>query len=299
MYTLSFVESDVEYVSGIPDTVEINASSNISTIYYTLDGTLPTPLSSVYDGVGVSMPRDVGIVTLSAIGYFNDGYGGYIPGPVLSKTYDIEYVETPRRRSPFQGVVYNYPGGLDIPFWYDYNGNVTTYIDVDPAELDWVVSNRDRLGNYYDDPLLGTTIARGEDTPTRLDDNFQTSSDYSTDMFNPEALYIVVDGRASQPQPVVKVINSPFMSLRESSKYYRGVDYKSIRGGNPISGSLGRYFVNRNTNTIVFYYYDTYDCRWIKSIQDLPPKNDVSDPPIFRRPTVFKWLQYGRQIGII
>jgi len=147
--TLTFTAENGEIISGIPRFVSI-ASSEPATIYYTLDGTLPTQLSNIYTG-RIEMPTDNNSITLSAVGYFLDGYGSLVPTTVLSNTYFTDVSEIDRTRYLFfEGITYMYPGGLDIPFWYDFDGYASVFVDIPIADLEniLILSDRDSDGIY-------------------------------------------------------------------------------------------------------------------------------------------------------
>jgi hypothetical protein len=289
--TVTFTPSEDETVSGIPDTVAI--AVNVSaTIYYTLDGTLPTLFSSVYVDP-VELPTDENSVTLSAIAYYLDEMAMLVPTAVLSETYSTDHTDIDRTRYlHFEGVVYSYPGGLDIPYYYDENGDVTFSLDIEESNLLFIDSDRDVAGNF-----VGTTNevdpVDPDETATLIDNVIAPFSSPNNSTFNPEAYLIQIDGRAGAPEQVVKLINGPYMSLRNLRTSYGGIEHYNIRGSRYVSGDATRYSINREKGIIVFNYFDTNTNRWVKSIQDLEPA-PAQASAAFSPPLVFHWFNMGR-----
>jgi hypothetical protein len=293
MIIISLLPSDTEIISGIPQQVEI--STNIpSTIYYTLDGTLPTPLSSVYTEA-VKLPTSVGMVTVSAIAYYFDGYAT-VPSAVLTQTYGTDNTDLQRTRYVFfEGIVYSYPGGADIPLYYDFAGDPVFYIDIPLSELDMIQPE-----TLPDGTIVGTDNQiqqlSQEYTGSIIDDSvIMHSSANNQTSVRTDAMYFLIDGRSSAENSLsVNIMNGPHMSLRDSRTLWGGIDYISLGTSAYISGSATRYHYNRDKNVIVFSYFDSSSGRWVKSIQDLPPAQTNLPRPHFSNPHVFKWFQYGR-----
>src|SRR5690606_31657951 len=114
--------------------VEIESSDPTALIYFTTDGTTPNPLSQLYLS-RIELPRDGLAFTLTAIAYQDDG-GSMIPSNVASYTWSLDNSSFfLSRDAPRAQVVYMYPGGLDIPFWYDSEGNTAHYLDIPENEI--------------------------------------------------------------------------------------------------------------------------------------------------------------------
>lgn len=290
--TLSFSASEDQVVSGIPKTVEI--STNIAaTIYYTLDGSLPTLFSSVYVD-SVSLPTNQNSITLSAIAYFTDENDNLVPSSVLSQVYSTDQSDLDRTRwINFEGVVYSYPGGLDIPFYYDVDGEVSVSIDVPVADLLLVASDRDHQGTFVGtDTAVGTTDP--DQTATLVDNDRPEYASPNETTFNPEAAFIQIDGRSTADDQVVELINGPYMSLRDLKTSYGGIEFYNTAGTNYISGDAVRHHYDRQRNIIVFYYLDSNTNRWVKSIQDLDDATQIGSTPNIQNPLIFQWMEFGR-----
>lgn len=293
--TLTFTPSETEIIAGIPESVEISSNSP-ATIYYTLDGTLPTLLSSIYTSA-ITLPTDENAVTLSAVAYYVD-QGVQVPSAVLSNTYYTDQSDLNRTRWIFfEGVVYSYPGGQDIPFYYDVNGDVSYEIDVDPAELDFIEPSRTRLGEEVGTDNEVTPVDPDE-TASLIDNEIPEFSTPNGDApFKPSAKFILIDSRDGAEEQSVRLINGPYMSLRDSKRYFNGIDFYRLQGHNHISGSLTKIHYNRQKGVMVAYYFDSAESRWVKSISDLETPDTPPNQGQIRitNPLVFKWFNFGRQ----
>jgi hypothetical protein len=297
--TITFTAEDGEVVSGIPRFINI-ASSEPSTIYYTLDGTLPSQLSSVYTGP-VELPTDQNSVTLSSVGYFLDGYGDLVPTPVLSNTYFTDVSELKRARYfLFDGIVYMYPGGLDIPFWYDDSGDASVFIDIPVADLENISIQSDReIDGSYRGTENNVTKIEPSRTQTFWDDDYKIFDIPSSDTFNPHALFIYIDGTLPTNTDDVLLINGPNLDLRDPRRNYSGLDFFSNNNTNYRSGNFTKHYYDREKGIVVFYYFDSNNGRWVKSKQNLAPVDTNALPkPAIGNPVVFEWFNFGRHQAI-
>jgi hypothetical protein len=289
--TLSFTRSREETVVGIPDFISIQ-SSEPALIYFTLDGTLPTTLSQQYNGEQVRLPTGNSVITLSAVAYFLDGYSNLVPSSVFSETFTIPSLEPHVRHPSYQGISYMYPGGANIPFWFDVDGNPKVYIDIpiEEFEKDLIPSERDADGTIRKD-IDGGTVEFKPTTP-----NFTDASSVSDGPeFDPNALLIIIDGRVTRNTEEPLLINSPYMSLRDPEKHFGGIDFYRTAETNYVSGGLVKAHYNRDKGVIVFYYFDSNTGRWIKSIQNLTTPDAKNYPnAIVSNPVVFEWNLFGR-----
>lgn len=299
VFTFALIPSTEQLLSGIPRFVEISANQP-ATFYYTLDGSLPTPMGLVYTGP-ITMPTDAGSATLSAIAYYLDSFSNLVPSAILSEIFSTDHsaMDDRDRLLFFEGVVYISPGGPDNPFFYDENGDVINPIDVplDEFKLNLIVSETDAHGVPVE-VENAVEIMSVEETPTLFDNNFKEfSSVNGREIFDPSAMYILIDGREGAAPQQVTLINGPFMSLRDMRKDYGGIGFYNTLATNVISGSSVRPHYDRSKGIIVFQYFDSNSGRWIKSIQTLAPAPKVSGP-IQRGPGItFKWFVFGRQQG--
>lgn len=294
--SLTITKSPYEIISGIPEYVTVESNVQ-SLIYYTVDGTLPTAFSTPYDGYLALLPTSETHVTFSAVAYFMDGYGHLVPSSVFSETYNLPQAQGNWVRNfPFQGVSYMRPGGLDIPFWYDSEGDALVYIDIPLEEFEGqlIPSETDADGTPRPGPIDG---ARVPYNPDRVIEEYVSHPEFNVN-FNPAASMIVIDGRGPKDPDEPLVLNSPFMSLRDPEKNFGGVDFMNVGGGGHSSGSLTKAHYNREKGNVVFYYFDSNTGRWIKSIQNLPKVEQKGSGHAATFPQVIPWNVYGRQQGV-
>jgi hypothetical protein len=235
------------------------------------------------------------MLTVSAVAYYFDGYA-VVPSSILTQTYGTDNTDLGRTRYVFfEGIVYSYPGGADIPLYYDHAGDPVFYIDIPLSELEMI-----QPSTLPDGTVVGTDdqVERvaPEYTGSVIDDSPpRFASANNQEEVRTDALYLLIDGRASAAErPSVDIINGHLMSLRNSRASWSGIDYINLGKTNYFSGSATRYHYDRDKNVIVFSYFDTNSSRWVRSIQDLPPAPTNLPRPYGGNPHVFKWFTYGR-----
>ncbi len=293
--TLTFTGSEIEIVSGIPETVTI--TSNIpATIYFTIDGTTPTTNSPIYTGE-FEMPTGVNSVILSAFGVD----GNDVPGPVLTQVFapDVSRV-TVSRHVGGEGFILNRADtGDDIPDWYDADGAPARFIDVDLETLD--ILRRDR---GFEGIAEGTQIEVGIPEPgstaSFVDDGFTPfSTPEIGELFNPNARMILIDNRKDND---IQITLRPFGGLHDPYKEFGG---KRIRepadDATYVSGGFVRRFYDAKNRVMVSYYFDHNEGRYVKNIQELPTNirntNNIGVQAV-GQPLVFEWIYRGRQSSI-
>lgn len=293
---LLFKESTDSIVAGFPKTVEITYSDETAIIYYNLSTETPTAFSSVYSDP-IELPTNSEPFTITAIAYYNqDGY--WLPSNVLSYTWTLDNSAFFNARDANKtGITYLYPGGLDIPYWYDFEGNPSTFVDVDPDELPIYWSEYDSHGRPQESGFHQSIIPDAL-SPQRDLRELSYYSMLGYQDFNPDAPLILIDSRIdSIHKPAVLVANSEYMSLRNPLKYNNGADLRNaFYGGTSFtSGQHVRSFYNEKTNTFVSYYYDNTCNHWIKDITTTHVTESTVAPTGFTKPLVFQWNLWGRR----
>lgn len=289
--TISATQIGPELISGVPQSVEL--STNIpSTIFYTLDGTLPTALSSVYLEA-IEIPTS-GTIRLRALAISGADSGR------LDVTFftDSTELKEPRRSDALNGA-----------------GIVVDAYDVEDAQYDGytlqggvaIVPARqsDEALSEYEIKLSQTGVAgegEGLFSPINLPEeqlnrpsavSFDASSPNNNNIyFDPRSLYIVIDGtKDDQVHDGYKIINNPNIGSRDSTKYWNS---KELYESRPyISGGLVRTLYNHQTGVSCSYYYDNNEMRWIKSIQRFDPAEVPKNTGQKRSSgpwVVFKWV---------
>ena len=313
--TITIVPTKSELIAGIPQEFEIYTNAP-ATIFYTFDGTEPTTSSSVYTTaltLGSESSYRLRVLALSG-----SHYG------VLDYTFSSNQGEKTgrNRRVPGEsgGIVVDAYGtlnkiidgyGIDTLDSYDGYWDGYNWIDgyVIPSRNtydDYLVVQPARFNDGEDyDFQQGTTgpsgIGPGAAIITEVDPDFlesasafniEASTPNNNIYFNPNSLYIVVDGR--EDNLVVPVINKPYSIMRNLEKFGGGREYYNP---NPyLSGSLVRMMYDEEREVVVFYYFDGNEGRWIKSIQSLP-QGTIPKGLGQRKgniPLIFKWV-YNKQ----
>ncbi len=289
--TLTFTGSDEEITSGIPRLMTIG--SNVpSTIHFTLNSATPTINSPIYIDT-FSMPDGETSVHLSAFGINSDGYAG----PILTQVFSADQTQIDVTRNiGLEGIVVD--RFLDLTNFvvgFDADGNESSFSDIENINLREIHSSQGRLG-IAEGTQVEVSTPDPDTTQYPYDDIFQPSSNVSDDLFNPRAKTIINDNRESS---LLTIINRPFGSIR--SLHRSGWGAQELRGTDStyVSGGFIRRFYSPNNNTMVSYYFDHNEGRYVKGIQDLP--KNIPTTVGFRNgalPLVFQWLSHGRQSGI-
>ena len=297
--TLTFIASVEEITSGIPQTVTIE-SNVLATVYYTIDGSQPTINSSVYiDHDPIEFPTDVDSVMLQAFGIGSDGYAGL----VLAQTFAANTTRiSVARNVGMEGFVLDREWiGPNIPDRYGADGYAAAFLDVNPDFLHMTATEKG-----YDGIEPGTIVEIG--TPplgTEGADMDETFVPFSTTQyakyFNPYARVILIDNRKDNE---VKIILRPWGSFEDIYKEFGGIRVRSSADeACYVSGGYVSRFYSAATKTMVSYYFDHNEARWIKNIQQLPsniqmPRN-IGVQASAGQPLVFPWIPRGRQSGLV
>jgi len=301
--TITAVGLGPQLVAGIPQLVEL-VTNLPAVVYFTLDGSEPTTHSPVYVRA-IELPTatrirlrafavsgvDLGtldIVFSSLPGIVHatrrfDGYGGGI----MVDAYGVPEVVVDGYGPDVGHPIADNTYPVDIPV----RGSDIPLIDLD--------IKYSRTNEEGDAP--GTLIAIGfpgdlGERESAIDPRASSPSGDNV-YFDPRSQFIVIDGRDGYEGQSVFIINRPMGGTMDDTKYLGG---KSLyEPATYISGSLVRQFYNYEKGIAVFYYFDTNECRWIKSIQR------IQEPPLpngvgMRRgtggPLVFRWIHGKRSM---
>jgi hypothetical protein len=285
--TISAIESAEQLISGIPHVVSMDTNVP-ATVFYTLDGSTPTLLSSVYlESIVMPTLSPVRLRAMAVsgndIGYFDFTYrtdGGLTPYlrridaygiGIAVDAYGVESVL-------YDGYISDDSGNVDVP---------ARYSDYELVDLD-IKYSRTGVGGEGPGtmPIMGPIIGGQPEV-----DPDASSPNNENVYFNPRSLYIVLDGRDGYRDESVYPINRPWEGSIDYVKYLQG---KTLYEQDPyISGGHVRTFYNYATGTAVAYYFDQNECRWVKSIQSFDPSavpHGIGDRRQVGPPLVFKWI---------
>lgn len=294
--TLTFIGSEQEIVSGIPKLMTIE--SNIpATIYFTLDGAIPTTDSPIYVDT-FEMPDGQNTVTLSAFGIDSDG----MPGPVLTQAFapDVTRVSVARSIGLEGIVVDRADDDTDNVLGYGADGEPISFTDFEKKHLNLRLIRSERgLFGIYEGTQVEVSVPDPDSTITTSDDGFTPFSTPEVgELFNPEARFILIDNRKDND---IELPLKPYGSIHNIYKEFGGKRLmEPADDAAYVSGGHVRRFFDAKNNVMVTYYFDHNESRWVKNIQELPdniPATNYSASS--RQPLVFPWVHPGTQTGTI
>lgn len=286
--SITIEESAEQLVAGIPRTVTIETNI-VATIFFTLDGTIPTVSSLVYVGP-IALPTNNSSVTLNVM-----ATNGVDTSAIVSNTYSPEItgrmshdtisgLDTSINPSPLftDNGINNYgqyggSGGLTVDdpdivgFPDGYDGTATnTYSNSTDEPLDkykMIWSRTNSKGETG--PGIGTMPAN---VTIRVPDTNTIASSTNDRIFNPRAMVIHQDSRNNSEENPPQ-INRMAFSLQNLEKTRDGAVLMNTAFENSyVTGSFVRQYYNNVTNEITYYYRDSDSGRWIISVEPFTPK---------------------------
>lgn len=314
--TLTFTESEIQIVAGIPKNITIEANIP-SMIFYTFDGTVPTTLSALYVGP-IVLPTNNSSVNIKVF-----ATNGVDESAIISETYsnNISQMRRPHSgtnesaaehayedRFPFGSysppvnVKYNNSGGIVIDDpnienatdGYDGESNLIGGTDDILENYEVIYSETNRIGEYGKGigTLPGTITMKVPATQ-----NSVSSSNAWDKFFNPKSMVIYQDSSETPYDPNISQLNKQFFYSNKSSDgaFQRNTGGES--GG--ITGGFIRSQYNHQDQTMIYYYRDQESGRWIISREKFAPTNpnigNLSTIVMSRNSGcgfVFKWIPF-------
>lgn len=288
-------ESKDQIIAGFPEYL-IFTTNVPATIFYTLDGTDPDPLTSdmfADDLLKLSLPTEGTTLVVKAL-----AVSGILSSSILEQTYFTSQTKIDKNRLLGKEGINILPPGKDPinNLSYDADGNPAQQSIIPIEKMDLRAS---------------TTNNRGEDIPgdTTLDfinfpikesypqKNWVSSPNDNNINFDPKAFYIMIDGSTDDKlnNQVVRIINRPSGTMDLVSQVYN----RNMQSYHLNTSGLVRYMISPNRDKICFYYRDSREGRWIRSTQNIKykPMNltpTASPPSSF----VFRWVENRTQTKI-
>jgi hypothetical protein len=321
--SITVIASEQQVVAGIPRTVSI--STNIpASIFYTLDGSMPTLFSTMYTGP-IFMPTDSLSLTLNIM-----ATNGVDTSLTVSETYVTNMASNTNARLPrsstdaeaqsnipslypfgtnpiqpnaaFEnpadaGITVNNPDLPSSPTGFDENGDATGFTNepYDLTNYSIKYTTTDNIGQTgYGIGSLPASVKIEMETPP------PDTTDQNSNMFDPRALVIFQDVSKENPNDPPH-INRIHFSLENSEKSRDGNNfYTTGLDAPPVNGSFLRSHYNPRTNAITYYYLDTWANRWIISTMPYNPNSNVSNISGATfvgggAGKVFEWIPYARR----
>lgn len=318
-------ESTEQVISGIPRTITIGTNVP-STIFYTLDGTVPTLFSNIYTGpITLAIDKLTIIVNILA----TDGVNY---SPIITETYTTNILHNARLphsattaptdpnlqdlypfgNPPLQpngmflnpgdaGVTVDDPSLPTVSNGFDGAGNANNFtnkpFNSENYNISYSTTNVENIpGNG-----IGTLPAQVKIKPNIPPS--ETTQQF-TKTFDPRAFVIFQDFSKEDPNDPVQ-INKQFFTLEDPEKVRDGNNfYVSGLDAPPANGSFLRSHYNPRDNTISYYYLDTWANRWIISKQEFKPTGSFDgnlsvfpvDSKNGRPSRVFEWIPFRRRV---
>lgn len=324
--SINIVQSSEEIVSGIPKTVAI--STNIpASIFYTLDGSVPTLFSNVYTSP-IFLPKEKLSVVLNVL-----ATNGVDFSPVITEIYATDILNNARLpHSAIDGygneaIINLYPFGTspNQPTANFLSPSVSG-VTVDNPDVPSTPTGFDGYGNpnaYTDQPynienyqiIYSTTNSQGQsgrgigtlpgNVTVKPQDPIPETTEQFTNFFDPQAFVIFQDFDKENPNDPPQ-INRQFFTLEDPRRARDGNHYyTSGLDAPPVNGSFLRSHFNPRDNTINYYYLDTWTNKWIISKQKFQPGNGNFDGNISTRfisnrepgsKYVHEWIPFKRRV---
>lgn len=323
---ITVITSEEQILAGIPRTVTITTNI-LSTIFYTLDGSVPSLFSTMYTGP-ITMPTDHLTIVLNIL-----ASNGTDSSPIVTEVYQTDMVDGNVRFSrndtdvapganlqglyPYGdnglkvlnefgnpanvGVTVDNPALPEIPSGFDGQGNPTGFTNhpYDIVNYNIVYSTQNAegetgpgIGNL---PGITTTLPPQPSIGPEQTDQFSNT-------FDPRAFVIFQDSTKENPDDPPQ-INRMHFTLENNERARDGNAYfNSGLDAPPVSGTFLRSHYNPRTNMMTYYYIDTWTNRWIISTQPYNPNGpwtgNLSAVAVVGNGAgvVFQWLPFTRRV---
>lgn len=323
------VELSIEQVvAGIPRTVSI--TTNVpALIFYTLDGSVPTLFSTMYTGP-IFMPTNALSVTLNIL-----ATNGTDTSPIVTEMFITNMAEGTNARLAHSGT--NAAASSTIEDFYPFGDNAPqpnqeftnpadAGITVDNPDLPATATGFDGAGNpvgFTNEPYditnysiaYSTTNAEGETGPgigtlpakstiQSVPPPPEQSNINSQSMFDPRAFVIFQDASTENPDDPPHInrmsyfLENPEVARDGNHFFSSGLDAP------PVNGTFLRAHHNPRTNTITYYYLDTWTNKWIISTMPFQPNSfgaanmsqQIAGSMHPGSKYVFEWLPFTRRV---
>lgn len=281
---ITVVQSTNQIISGIPEYIEVE--TNIpSVVFYTFDGSDPTIDSSFLTGTRLILPTSGNSVLLKLVA---------IAGSDSSDIFEHEWItvvsNVTKRFEETQGINILPPGSEVVDsLAVSQSGSPARETSIEFIDLEMKATDRDKFKKFE----RGKTSLDFINFKLEMivnEEPYQSKVSHVNNNldFDPKAGLIIIDGSTPEKMTAqsIKIINRPSdtMAPRSDSYNFR-VGRESVQSSN-----LVRYFINPRTGKMVFYYFDSRECRWIESIQQITPKT-LNIGQQVGNPKVFSWIQ--------
>lgn len=280
---LTMSESETEIIAGIPEYVEFSTSEP-STVFYTFDGTDPDDDSDMASG-RVYLPTGTPTFTLKAVALIQER-----SSVILEQDYAVTFVDMERTGRVNDEGIQVLPADEDPvdSLSVDADGNDAQETAIERDDLDIKVSRSNRIGEKLRDGSSREFVnfveyevgGESEYNSSPNDDNVE---------FNPNAKVIIINGYEQEDleNQVVRITNRPHGTMSVTSPFYN----EHLQQEPVVTGNFVRSMYNPQTRKIVFYYAESRENRWIKSIQKVEDPANLSLTGQVEAGFVFQWIE--------
>lgn len=324
--SVTVTASEEQVIAGIPKTVAI--STNVpASIFYTLDGSVPTLFSAMYTGP-IFLPTDKLSVILNIL-----ATNGVDSSPIVSETYLTNMAEGTNARLPrsatdaqaeanipdlypfgtnpiqpnagFEnpaqaGITVNNPALPSTPTGFDADGNPAAFTNEPYDSTNYSIKYSTTDSEGQTGLGVGTLPANVKIEPEIPPPD---TTNQNSNLFDPRAFVIFQDASTENPDDPPH-INRMHFSLEDPEKVRDGNHYfNSGLDSPPVSGSFLRSHYNPRTNQITYYYLDTWTNKWIISTAPYSPTGsfdgNLAGIALSKRAGagfVFEWLPFTRRV---
>lgn len=322
--SISINESSEQVVAGIPRVVTLTTNIS-STIFYTLDGSVPNLFSNIYTGP-IYLPTDILSITLKVF-----ASNGTDTSPIIEEEYITNILSNARlphsstTADPGSELHSLYPFGTNpIQPNANFLNPGDSGVNVDDPSLPVLSTGFDGYGNptgFTNKPytsenyniVYSLTNAQGEtghgigNLPATVKVETESAPPEETEqfskLFDPRALVIFQDSTKENPNDPPQ-INRQFFVMEDPEKARDGAHfYNSGLDAATTGGSFVRSHYNPRDNTITYYYYDSPSNRWIISKTPYQPSGNwdgnLSGIAMSREPGsryVLEWQPFARRV---
>lgn len=277
-------ESESEVIAGIPEYVEFSTSEP-STVFYTFDGTDPDEDSDMASG-RVYLPTRTPTFTLKAIALIQES-----SSVILEQDYAVTFLDKERVGRVNDEGIQVLPADEDPvdSLGVDVNGDDAQETAIERDDLDIKVSRTNRIGEELKDGSSREFVNFVEYEVGTNDNEYRSSPNDDNVEFNPNAKVIIINGydQADLEDQVVRITNRPHGTMTVTSPFYN----EHIQQEPIITGNFVRTMYNPQTQKIVFYYAESRENRWIKSIQKVENPANLNITGQVEAGFVFQWIE--------
>lgn len=329
--SVSVTASAEQVVAGIPRFVTISSNDTSATIFYTLDGSVPTIDSTIYTDT-IQLPTDQLVITLNII-----AIDGLSSSPIMTYTYQTTFTGADGRfpRSGTNAPVGSRPLGDLYPFGtyptyphQQYTGTNTAGYTTYDASLPAFPDGYNAYGmadGYTNEQQIGIPTKTLPIILSQNDAEGQGGYGIGTiphrtvvpvapipeialvgsTLFDPRALVTYQDSTQPPDPNAPTLINRQFFTLENVNRVRAGNQYYNTGlDAPPVSGAFVRQHYNPTDQTTTYYYFDSTQNRWIINKTSFIPteSNSISNywgKVVFNRGQgagqVFRWVPFKGQ----